>query len=234
MIRIAVVEDEDIYAQQIEKYLYQYEKEYAEEIQVFRYRDGYAIAEEYRLDYDIILMDIEMGIMNGMEAAVEIRKRDTQVVIIFITNMAQYAIQGYQVGALDYILKPIQYMPFAQSLKKAIWGLEKKREQYLIIRQRDSVIKLRSTEIGWIESKGHLLTFHTEEKTYETTIYSMKDLEKELKDSGFSRCNSGILVNLRYVKGVEKGYVHVYHDHLPISRGRKQDFMNALTSFLSR
>ena len=94
MIRIALVEDDPAYAEQLTSYLREYEKESKERISVQRFSDGEDIVTGYRADYDIILMDVEMRFMDGMSAAEAIRKMDTEVVIIFITNMPQYAIQG--------------------------------------------------------------------------------------------------------------------------------------------
>ena len=94
MVRIAVVEDEELYIEQITAYLKQYGEEEKEEIQITVYRDGDGITADYKAQFDIIFMDIQMKFMDGMSAAEEIRKLDTEVVIIFITNMTQYAIRG--------------------------------------------------------------------------------------------------------------------------------------------
>lgn len=112
MIRIAIVEDEEQYVQQLTEYLQEYQKSSNEEIDITVYRDGDEITSKYKSQFDIILMDIQMKFVNGMTAAEEIRSVDSSVVIIFITNMTQYAIQGYKVGAMDYILKPISYFAF--------------------------------------------------------------------------------------------------------------------------
>ena len=120
MIRIALVEDDPAYAEQLTSYLREYEKESKERISVQTFSDGEDIVTEYRADYDIILMDVEMKFMDGMSAAEEIRKMDTEVVIIFITNMPQYAIQGYRVDALDYVLKPVSYFAFTQRIDRAL------------------------------------------------------------------------------------------------------------------
>ena len=96
MVRIALVEDDPIYRNQLKEYLVRYEKESAEKIRITTFTDGDEIAIGYRAEYDIILMDIEMNYMDGMTAAEEIRRLDPEVVIIFITNSPQYAIKGYQ------------------------------------------------------------------------------------------------------------------------------------------
>ena len=128
MIKIAIVEDDLTYARQLKEYLQKYASEYSEQFEISEYLDGDAIVEGYHSQFDIILMDVEMRFMNGMTAAEEIRKTDNEVVIIFITNMPQYAIRGYAVQAFDYILKPVSYFAFSQRRVRAISRM-KKREQ---------------------------------------------------------------------------------------------------------
>lgn len=94
MIRIAIVEDETAYAQTLRAYLDRYATESGRQFAVTVYTDGEDIVDNYRAEFDIILMDIEMQSMDGMTAAKRIRQSDGEVVIMFITNMAQYAIQG--------------------------------------------------------------------------------------------------------------------------------------------
>ena len=125
MISVAIVEDDERYAVILKEYLKKYEEEYRESIDVTRFEDGDEIVENYRSQFDIILMDIEMRFMNGMEAAKKIREKDSQVIIIFITNMASYAIIGYAVDALDYVLKPISYFAFSQRLNRAVGRMKR-------------------------------------------------------------------------------------------------------------
>lgn len=129
MIKIAIVEDEAMYAKQLEEFLHQYEKENGEAFDITIYSDGDQIVNKYQSQYDIILMDVEMKFMDGMSAAEEIRKVDTEVVIIFITNMAQYAIRGYAVGCARLCFKTgVSIFAFSQRL--AVDGqLEKKEKQ---------------------------------------------------------------------------------------------------------
>ena len=109
MITIAIVEDEEAYAKQLTEYIEQYQQESGKRFRVIRFTDGDEIVEKYTGEYDIILMDIQMQFMDGMTAAEEIRKFDTKVVIMFITNMTNYAIRGYEVDAMDYVLKPVTW-----------------------------------------------------------------------------------------------------------------------------
>ena len=126
MIEIAIVEDEENYREVLCDYLNKFQKESGEQIHLSVFTDGDEIVENYSAVYDVILMDIEMRFMNGMTAAKKIREADKGVVIIFITNMAQYAIQGYAVDALDYVLKPISYFAFSQTISRAIGRIKKR------------------------------------------------------------------------------------------------------------
>ena len=112
MIRIAIVEDDTGYRSQLGKYIEQYQSDFSETVSVSEFSDGLEIVEKYKSEYDIILMDIQMKHMDGMQAAMRIRDMDKNVIIIFITNSAQFAVQGYKVEALDYVLKPIQYFAY--------------------------------------------------------------------------------------------------------------------------
>ena len=102
MLRVAVVEDETSVMAQIEGFLARYESERGVPMEVTAFRDGSELLADYRPVFDIILLDIEMPQVDGMAAAEQIRRTDQNVVIVFITNMAQYAIQGYSVGALRF------------------------------------------------------------------------------------------------------------------------------------
>ncbi|MBE5917469.1 MAG: response regulator transcription factor [Pseudobutyrivibrio ruminis] len=233
-IRVAIVEDEDMCANTLHSFIDRYQKENPENVFfIKRYRDGDEIVDEYKGDFDLIFMDIEMQFMDGMKAAENIRLRDKSVEIIFVTNMAKYAILGYKVRAMDYVLKPIKYETFKESLKRVIAGIEGKEEKYIVINQKDGAIKVAISEIKYIESLGHRLTFHLKDNQVETTVFSMKQMEEALNKEGFCRCNSGCLVNLKYVKGFKDREVLIDDDRLSISRSRRQEFMEQLVSRMS-
>lgn len=105
MIKIAIVEDEAAVRDQLTDYVRRYTRQYGTEFEVTCFTDGDEILENYRPAFDIIFLDVEMKHLDGMETARRIRERDGGVLIVFITNMAQYAIRGYAVGALDYVWK---------------------------------------------------------------------------------------------------------------------------------
>lgn len=230
MIKIAIVEDEHAYAMQLQEYLHQYEVENGEVFEISLFSDGDEIVHKYKPVYDIILMDVEMKFMDGMSAAEEIRKVDSEVVIIFITNMPQYAIRGYAVDALDYVLKPVSYFAFSQRLNRAISRMKKRESKTLSISIKGGTVRLDVANIAYIESQGHTLIFHTLAGNYETSG-TMKELEADLAKLNFYRGNKGYLINLAHVEGIKDGCAVVRGEQLLLSRARKKEFMETLTRY---
>ncbi|MGG1880231.1 LytTR family DNA-binding domain-containing protein [Paenibacillus cisolokensis] len=230
MIRIAIVEDEAHYKDQLVEFLHRFEQELGEHIEISTYADGDEFVEDFKAQFDIILMDVQMRFMDGMSAAEEIRKMDSEVVIMFITNMAQYAIKGYAVDALDYILKPISYFQFSQRLSRAIERMKRREEHYITIKVKGGVKRFRISDIFYIESQGHKLMFVTKFGEIETTG-TMKELEAQLADYHFFRGNKGYFINLEHVEGMNDIFAIVGGKQLLISRPKRKAFMEALSNY---
>ena len=230
MVKIAIVEDEHAYAMQLQEYLRQYEKENGEVFEISLFSDGDEIVHKYKPVYDIILMDVEMKFMDGMSAAEEIRKLDTEVVIMFITNMPQYAIRGYAVDALDYVLKPVSYFAFSQRLGRAIGRMKKRERKVLTIGIKGGTVRLDVANITYVESCGHTLIYHTAGENYETSG-TMRDIEERMVPLNFFRGNKGYLINLAHVDGIKDNCAVVKGELLSLSRARRKEFMEALTCY---
>ena len=152
MIRIAVVEDDKNYIEVLRDFLKQYETDSNQKIKVTVFSDGEDIVDGYNADYDIILMDIEMMFMDGMTAAGKIREMDNEVVIIFITNMPQYVMEGYKVDALDYVLKPLSYFALSQRIERALSRMRCRSKRYI-------TISLKGGCRRWISPELNILRF---------------------------------------------------------------------------
>lgn len=231
MLHIAIVDDDLNYVTTLKKYLERYSQESEKTIEIAVFYDGDEFVENYRAQFDIILMDVEMPFMDGMTAAEEIRKRDSEVVIIFITNMAQYAIRGYAVDALDYLLKPVSYFAFAQRLERAIARMKKREQKFIVITVKGGNQKLDIGQLYYVESQGHTLLYHTVAGVYSSTG-TMKEVEAKLAKLHFFRGNNGYLINLEHVDGVQDGFALVHGERLQLSRPRRGAFMEALTNYL--
>lgn len=232
MVKIAIVEDELIYTQQLQKFLAHYKLEKKEEFEIACFSDGDGIIEIYKAQFDIILMDVKMKFMDGMSAAEEIRKIDKEVIIIFITSMKHYAIRGYAVGAMDYFLKPINYFAFSERLAKAINIVKHKNDKIIIIKIRRGILRISVSDIYYIESRAHVMIYHTVSGNYETAGV-IKNVAEELADSFFFQGNKGYLINLAHVEGIKDGCAIVCGEKLLLSRSRKNQFMEALMNYWS-
>ena len=232
MLRIAVVEDDKTYAAQLKEYLVRYGTEKNQKISVALFPEGEDIVTDYSAEFDIILMDVEMTFMDGMTTAERIREKDNEVVIIFITNMPQYAIQGYKVDALDYVLKPISYFAFSQRIDRALTRVKKKEATYITVAQKGGKKKLNVDKICYVEVRDHDLIYHSTKGDI-VTKSSMKEAEDTLGGTKFFRCNRCYLVNLEYVEDFRGNDVTVASDVIQVSRARKKAFMDALNDYMN-
>ena len=231
MTRIAIVEDEAAVREQLAGYVQRYTRQYGIQFEVTMFTDGVEILEDYRPVYDIIFLDVEMLHLDGMETARRIRELDSDVLLIFITNMAQYAIKGYAVGALDYVLKPVPYFAFSQQLQKAVNQLAKRTRHYLAVPVDGGMRRLDAATIYYIESEGHRVHFYTEDGDF-SAPGALKAMEEKLTGRLFARCNSGYLVNLAQVSGVQQNTVQVGPHELQISRPKRRAFLAALADYI--
>lgn len=231
VIRVAVVEDEDEQIEILSNFIERFQDGNGTVIKLRIFQDGEDIIEDYIPEYDIILMDIQMRFMDGMTAARHIRERDQNVVIMFITNMAGYAIQGYDVSALDYILKPLSYDMFAKKLERAIKVIKPVNDHYVMLNVKDSVIKLDISKITYIEAQSHQMLYHTAEDVY-SVRGRLDDLESEYIPFGFFRSNRGYLVNLNCITSIKDECCIIGGNMLPISRNKKSELMQRLAEIL--
>lgn len=227
---ISIVEDDDAFAEVLTRHLIQYQQITKLSFQIARYRNGAEFLEHYRTETDIVFMDIEMPVMDGMSTAHALRKLDTQVVLIFVTNLAQYAIRGYEVDALDYIVKPIAYPQFALKMDKAMRRLPTRDSGY-VIPTREGLVRVDCNRIYYVESRDHLALFHTADGVYEARL-SLSSAEQSMRSLGFSRPSNSFLVNLRHVQTVKNNQVFIHSQAFSIGRSRRKSFMDDLSAYL--
>ncbi len=229
MINICIVEDEIEQANLLRDYIKHFATDSGVDIEVDHLLDGIDLVDGYDGSYDIILLDIQMKHLDGMAAAEKIRALDSDVIIIFITSTVQYAVQGYAVDALGYVLKPVPYTAFAQLMEKAISRVKAKQTHiYIKVTVNDRQLKLDCSFISYIESSRNNVILHCVDQDY-VTAGPLKKYEEMLSSQGFSKCHNAYIVNLSYVQAVQKEEVVLTTGlSLPISRARKKDFMAAL------
>ena len=231
MIRIAVAEDDLSWAHQLQTYVDQYARESGKSFEVSLFADGEDLLEQYHGQFDLVFLDVQMRFLDGMATAELIRRTDPEVIIIFITNMAQYAIRGYEVDALDYMLKPVGYATFAQRIGRAISRIRRRERRFISIPIKGGAMKLAVEDITYVESQGHRLIYHTAAQSY-VSSGTIKEAEETLEGAPFFRSNKGYLLNLDHVDGVLDNCALVAGERLLISRSRKAPFLEALAAHM--
>jgi DNA-binding LytR/AlgR family response regulator len=233
MINVAIVDDDLKSQLLLSEYLQRYKIQNNESFEVSFFYDGKEIASSYVPKYDIILLDVQMDHMNGFTTAERIRELDNDVIIIFVTNMAQHAIKGYKVDALSYLVKPVSYFTFSEELKRSLKRLQNREKSYLTIPVEHGFIRVDERKILFIESEKqkHRILIYIDDDVY-SLLSTLREMEEKLKGKNFEKCNNGYLVNLASVTGVQDNFVLMGKEKLQISRPRKKAFLSALTDYL--
>ncbi len=230
--RIAIVEDCEADRVLLTKMLRRFEAEFDQPLELMEFADGEDLVTDYSADYDMILMDIEMTFMNGMAAAEKVREMDRDVVIVFITNAPQYAIEGYRVRAVDYILKPITWFSFSESLRRAMLYVRERETGSITVPLREGKTRLSLDRICYVEVQDHQIIYNTRDEKY-ISKGAIRDVEAQLPSRQFFRCNRCYIVNLKYVEAYKGCDLVVNGETLQISRRQRKGFLDALNLYMN-
>lgn len=233
MISVALIEDDDVIAEELVGYL----KRYAEEskgavtFSTVRFPDAIAFLENYKPRYDLVLMDIMLPEMDGLTASRKLREYDPKVLLIFVTNMSQFAVKGYEVSAFDFIVKPVRYGDFSLKLNRVAEKLSSGEGKKVRIYSQGAEHMMPVSDIKYVEVTGHKLLWHTTHGEY-VMCGNLGKLENELPKSDFVRINSCYIVNMKYVTLVKAQTVAVGGEELQISQSRKKKFLCAMAEYI--
>ena len=227
----AIVENEPEQIEKIQELCTRFSKDNDVSIETHAFSNGYDFLEKDSSIFDCVFMDIDMPGINGMETSNKLRLLNKDISIIFVTNLPQYAIDGYKVQALDFIIKPMSYADFSIVMDK-ILSITKKKEADFLFVIHNEMMKISSDDILYFEMKNHNVNIHLLNMNVLVYRETIKELELKLKNSSFYRCNSGIIVNLKYVQTI-KDDVCIMNDGttLQVSRSRRNDFLKVMTDY---
>ncbi len=178
-------------------------------------------------------MDIEMVGTDGMTASKLLRERDDNVLLIFVTNLSQYALKGYEVHAFDFIVKPINYYNFILKMERAFVEIRHRQDKSIALSFNGEKRVVKVSTIQYIEVMGHSLTFHTTTGNFVVSNKSMSEVQKQLEGFDFTYCNRCFFVNLKYVTGVKDENVYVAGEPLKIAKTRRNEFMRTLNKYFT-
>jgi len=232
MINITVCDDDSELISVFTAYAEKYQRESAQSLEWRFLSDAEDMKPETLAGEDILILDIQMGALNGIELARRIRAKNENNIIIFSTNYLEYALQGYEVAAFRYLKKPIDYEKFSKVIGEAVQKHKKSAQASIALRCGYQTEQVRITDIMYCETQlGHVkITLSDQNVLLANT--GISQLEESLADYAFFRCHKGCLINLAAVKQPLKTDALMKDGAMiPVSRHRMKDFMTALMKF---
>lgn len=234
MYKIAIVEDDENFSNQLKEFLKKILVEKGIIYEINSYLNPDDFFRFFNKQYDLIFSDIDMPKMNGYEACKKIREVDNDVTIVFVTQLTQFAIKGYEVNAVDYILKPLNFEAFNLKIDRILYHIKKKNSGSFIISLSSSEkVTIKYSELIYISSDDHFLEFGTEKEIY-NSFGTLKKYEESLNQN-FYRCHSSYIINLAFVMKLDKNCVIMKNNkEIPISRNRRKEFVQHLQDYYLR
>jgi DNA-binding LytR/AlgR family response regulator len=232
VLNIAICDDEYIHREILVDYL---EKVFSNKnYEIIQFSSGEELLDNYPKKIDILLLDIQMTGMNGVEIGKRIRLFDTNVMIIFTTATLDFMQEGYEVGAFRYLLKPINYNEFSKHLINCEKNIIDNKEKYITIKEIDEgrTVIIPINTVLYIEMECRVALIHTDKKVYSTRD-SIKKIENELKEYSFYRCHRAYLINLSKVTSIDKTFIFINDDEIPVSRYKMKDLRMKITEKLA-
>ena len=223
-MRIAICDDEKAQRLLLKKYLEEWavQNKAILETELFVSGENFLFSWEDNRDYDLLVFDIEMGQMSGMELAAAIREKDDGIPILFVTGYDKYMLQGFEVAALHYLLKPVNKDKLFEVLDKL--KIKRKQEDKLFFQTEKGPVSLLPSRIWYIEARAHQCILYTEDEEY-TLRSSISEVAGQLNGRReFVRCHRSYLVNLHHVSAIVKPEV-ILDDkrRLPVSRSAEKE-----------
>lgn len=231
MIRIAIVEDMEASARTLSDFCSRYATESNTEITSVWFDNPIVFLQKYRGEFDVVLMDILMPQMNGMECARRLRKCDSNVILCFVTTMARYAIQGYEVGAIDFIIKPVSYDEFSMKMNRILRVLKRQASATILISSRNEIKKIDIRDLYYVEVYNHSLIYHTSDGDFEA-YGKLSSLEEDDRFRCFIRVSPSYMVNCAMITSVQEDCLTVKDVRIPISRRRRKECLEKMAGIL--
>ena len=226
--QVAILEDDSKHAETLSKYLSRFASENSFDVDITHFFSAVEAIETFKGQYDLLFLDIQMPGMSGMDFAKEIRQKDPFVMIIFVTSLSQFALEGYEVQATDYLLKPLSYPEFSIKMKRAFHKLPEKEESVIRFNGQNGIFVIPVRDVLYCETEGHSVIYHTASEDYRKR-QPMRETERELQEFSFLRINSCYLVATKEIVGMENHFLILRNgERLLVSRPRLQ----AVTAFL--
>lgn len=234
MYRIGILEDNPEEARGLGDNLTRYAKAHGElfDLRFFRTAEQLVSSGE-RLD--LMFLDIDLPGISGMDAATLIRSYDDATPLVFVTSLAQYAVRGYEVDALDFMVKPVSYGSLSLRMDKALRVMRRNDSTTTTIPTKDGLRIVRLSEICYVEASGHYCIYHLEGGGELRARASISSIAADLPESQFVRISVSHILNMGSIVWIRGNAVRLSTDEtLYLSRSRKREALETITSYLGK
>ena len=217
---------------QLKDYSERLATELGQALVITEFSDGLDLLEHFPHDADLVLLDIQMRHVDGVQTAKRIRQFDRDVCIIFITNMTQYALECYKVHAYSFLPKPVRYVEFRTEVSEAARLFLRRNDPTILVEDQQGMQRrIAVSELLYLEVMDHKVTLHLFQETL-TVRKNLKEFEAELAPLGFLRCHVSFLVNAGKIKTVRANELEMQNGAvIPISKQRRKPFIEEYTRY---
>lgn len=232
MIKIAVCDDDNNMIQELISKICDYmdKTSYNADILAFSCAEDLLKCNE---SFDIVFLDIQMGGLNGMEAAKRLRQSGSESFLIFVTILKEYVYDAFSVEASEYLLKPLDSQRFQSTMDRILSYIGEKKTAVLTIQKASWCQSIRLTDILYCEAINRKIFVHTKKEIIDY-YFRINELERQLSPDFFC-CHRSYLVNLQAVCGYENGQAKLINgENIPVSRLRRQEFMEAMLNYMKK
>ena len=231
--RIAVCDDEKNMLRQISSYLDQWQKETGNELEPFFFSSAEDLLQNMDRKTSLVLLDISMGGMTGMDCAKALRAEGFPGEFIFITSMEDYALEGYRVHAFAFLTKPLVYGELKQALGEFTAKHSAKRPAVIPVDTAGGTKIIRISSILYAEVYGRETSFILKDGTRVDSVIQLSSVEEDLARYGFFRCHRSCLVNMKYIENISGTELTIADGSVvPLSKHRAKEFMSSYARFM--
>jgi len=222
MIIIGICDGEQTIRSLLASYVERYRLQFEEEIQLLAYSTGEKLLKNYMLDLDLIFLEIPLWKVNGLKIAEHLKQQDPQVRVVFLTTVLSYVLEAFEVGASNYLLKPLSYSKFCSELNKVIEAKKDAQKRALLVQSGQGLCKVYFNDIHFIETCGKKTMIHTKNEEI-LCNKQMKWYEQVFAGTMLVRCHAGYIVNLYHFQKIDNDMIVLMNGtRIPLSRSQRQ------------
>lgn len=231
--QIAVCDDEKSMLRQLSAYLGQIEQELGDQFELYYYSSAEELLANMPRQAQVVLLDISMGEMSGMDCARRLRQEGSEAEIFFITSLREYALGGYEIHAFAFLEKPVTYGELKRNLCECFQRLDRKRRAVLPVETANRVELLAVEEILYAEVYQHETSFHLRSGRSVTGAIQLGEVEARLRGQGFERCHRSYLVNLQAIESLSPTELRLTDGSaIPMSKYRYKQFLARYADYM--